>query len=162
MYHYTCAGTIIGSRWVITSTHCLLDISWWSTAYHIGSNNPESDGYTKEIKNCIIHKDYDENTYANDVAVIELKSEIEWIYPTHPIELVNQEFEIIDELFVRTAGFGETCEGCGTSSQLYELVQTTCTPLTFLGTNLKNFDDEGKETVMCSHDVNKKSTGLYI
>lgn len=50
------------------------------------------------VKNLLKHKDGDGDNFANDVALMELASEIKWIYPTHPIELVNQEFEIIDGL----------------------------------------------------------------
>lgn len=158
---YTCAGTIIGSKWVITSAHCFVDYPWYSTNYfyvRVGSNSPDSDGDPIKVNRWIIH----EESNINDLAVIELVSEIHWKYPTHPIELINEDFEIIKGLVVRTASFGDTCDECATSSQLYELCQKTCIPITNLGTNYEKFDNEQKERIMCSEDENEKSTGLYI
>lgn len=157
---YTCAGTIIGSKWVITAAHCVPDIPWWSSSEYyirVGSNDPERNGDMIKVDS-INHEHYDPDTHGNDVALVKLASEIEWKYPTHPIEMVNEEYEIIHGLVVRTAGFGITCDDCKISSQLYELYHTTCIPITRLLTK----DDEAKETIMCSEDVNGKSTGSYI
>ncbi|XP_031616948.1 trypsin-4-like [Contarinia nasturtii] len=147
---------LISKKWVITSAHCY-ENRWFPSYQFIraGSDLPESDGVWSYIETWIIHPDYDSNTAENDVALILLSSELEESNKICLIEMVNQGYVIEDGLEVRTAAFGETCDECKIGQQLFELVQTTCTPVE---SEKSEFDDGTGGTVMCSIDKQEKST----
>ncbi|XP_031617250.1 chymotrypsin-like protease CTRL-1 [Contarinia nasturtii] len=153
---YTCSGTLISKKWVITSAHCY-ENRWYPVYQFIraGSDLPESDGVWSFIDTWTIHPDYDSETAKNDVALILLSSELEESNKICSIEMINQGYVIEDGLEVRTAAFGKTCDECKISQQLFELVQTTCTPVE---REKSEFDDGTGGTVMCSIDKQEKST----
>lgn len=156
---------------MVTSAHCN-ENHWWPAYQFIraGSSFPESEVSEVYIEKWITHPRYDEVAASYDLALIELKTELVESDKMHSIEMADKTFAITDDLVVRTAAFGMTCDNCNENKQLFELIQTTCLPAknfkekekihTLLDTNgLKKFDDEEEETVMCSIDKNLKATG---
>lgn len=161
----TCTGTIISTKWVITAAHCN-ENHWWPMYQFIRarSNVSESEGSVVNIEKWITHPRYNEETYALDLALIELKEELVLSDELQPIKMLDTNFNITEDLVVRTAGFGDTCDDCK-NQQLFELIETTCIPITKITeeTNeIKKFDVGAEETVMYSIDKNFKATGIFL
>lgn len=72
-----CGATIINNYQVITAAHCIIgrDISYYIVA--IGLHNTKDSTMTSEtkvfsIKSYVIHPQYDENMYLNDIAIVTI------------------------------------------------------------------------------------------
>lgn len=144
--HY-CGGTILNKKWIITAAHCARDFRANQITAHMGSSTVRYDLPPIEdhlppsaqeslrrangpfykavgIKRIVVHPSYDPQTMVNDIALLELSSEVP--------EVAMKEVPVIqgvclpkeDEEFSGKSivtGWGRTSEG-GTSSQTLRYV----------------------------------------
>jgi secreted trypsin-like serine protease len=76
---YTCGGSIISENWIITAAHCTQNddgsaIAASDMSVTVGANNPRNtlEGTKYKISEVIVHKDYNNNTLENDIALLKL------------------------------------------------------------------------------------------
>ncbi|KAH8324517.1 hypothetical protein KR074_009276 [Drosophila pseudoananassae] len=65
-----------GSYIVITAAHCIASTRPTSLSVRVGSTDSNSGGQSVRVSKILLHEDYDENTVANDVAVLRLESRL--------------------------------------------------------------------------------------
>lgn len=123
---YLCSATLIAERWVLTAAHCIEKLQATRQQGYIllGTINlqAKSEGQRIKIKQTYIHEQYDNHTFNNDIALIELAKSIDFgecgascktiafLPPT-----MEQHYATINS-FVQVAGWG-ALEDCQNNSQ---------------------------------------------
>lgn len=95
-----CGGTILDSQTILTAAHCHVSTRHFIMA---GQTNTKR-GKNVGIANVITHRDYDEDTSDNDIAIIKLSSPLT---------------------------FGDDVQAICLPDRYYFLTETVCTPLFF-------------------------------
>lgn len=70
-----CAGSLISDQWVVTAAHCVDEISDANNiSVRAGSNFLSSGGQIINARRLITHPEFDNWTFDNDIALIEMES----------------------------------------------------------------------------------------
>lgn len=86
--------------------------------------------YIKRVT--IIYPEYSEttqNNIINDIALKELNEDLKYKDWIQPIQLADESFDVLENLTVKIAAYGQTCDTCSASGHLLEVVLSTCVPL---------------------------------
>ncbi len=108
-----CGGSILGKRWILTAAHCITGPSDQVIKVHAGGScqtYPE-DEQVIEVLGHKLHPDYqrDKNN-ANDIALLELKSDLQFGPGVQPIGLARESHTQVSGTPAWVAGWGRLNE----------------------------------------------------
>lgn len=131
-YYYQCGGTIIADKWILTAAHCTFDdngndFSADSMLVLIGDEDLSKINTAHIVKNVIKHADYNDDSYANDIALLELKTAITFSEKSAPIKMVTEgdaaEGYTDPGVMATITGWGETNSSTHASPNILQQVQ---------------------------------------
>ncbi|XP_067283479.1 ovochymase-1 [Pseudorasbora parva] len=140
-----CGGAILDLWWVITASHCFKrykKASMWKAVVGIHNleNTNESCHQTVQVEKIISHKDYNQKTNENDIALVKLQSPLLFNECVRPVGILSNESLSLETCTV--TGWGAVRENGPRVSRLQEVNVTVFEPQTctkFYGKKMYTF-----------------------
>lgn len=71
---YLCGGSILSNSWILSAAHCFHQEENATITIYAGSNLQWTGSQSRLVSQVIIHSDYDETSYSNDIALLKLST----------------------------------------------------------------------------------------
>ncbi|CAL8351935.1 unnamed protein product [Lota lota] len=142
-YGHVCGASIINQRWLVTAAHCVKEEAnnkfsqpgTWEAYLGLHTQQQlEKTAVRRGLKQIIPHPYYNEFTYDNDIALMELISDVPYSDHIQPICMPSAQHDFPPGQSVWITGWGATREG-GTAAtvlqkaQVRVINQTVCNSL---------------------------------
>ncbi|XP_055692564.1 trypsin alpha-3-like [Lutzomyia longipalpis] len=82
-----CGGSIANNRWIVSAAHCTVGRTTGNTIVVLGAHSRTAGGTTHQLSRIVNHPQYNANTIANDVSVVQTANAIVFTNLIQPIPL---------------------------------------------------------------------------
>lgn len=149
-----CGGTIISRGWVITATHCIFEeeaheTSNWKVYSGFISQRQLAKATLSFISKIIVHRDYNEHTNDNDIALLKLRNPLVFTAKIMPACLPTANQQFLDGSSCWITGFGLVDENANSASHSLLEAQVNIISRTTCNTR-KIYDGRITDNMMCA------------
>lgn len=103
---FRCSGAILSERWVVTAARCVVDFEINDLEIIYGSRT-RNDGRVAKVSDIFVHKKYNRNTFANDIAMLSTAARMKLsVNVAGPIALPTE--AAVAEQIALVSGWGVT------------------------------------------------------
>lgn len=99
-----CGCSVISKKWIVTASHCVDGQPIQYLEVFVGTNDLKNGGSYYKVQKFIMHEGYNQPMFANDIALIRLRDELQFNEKVQPIELGSD--EVPDGVDLQLTGWG--------------------------------------------------------
>ncbi|XP_047371099.1 trypsin-2-like [Vespa velutina] len=113
--NHFCGGSVISEKFVLTAAHCMylnkIPIKPWTIVVVGGEmqlDHTTKTGQNKGVQDILLHPKFDQDTYENDIAILQLKMPFKFTAQLKPIPLAED--QVLPGTICQVSGWGYPAE----------------------------------------------------